>query len=252
MTTRSVSTDWARCSATAVILPLCHLRLQVDPSASSAAPVVDGPGGVVPPRPRAAIGSGRARGIPVSAGDDFWSSFTHDPRDPENAALRASDADREIVHRLLADAYADGRLDGTELDTRTELTTGARILGELPPVVRDLVTSRPPPPPSLWPPSRSLASATPEELRVRAVEAYRSDRREALLGMLVPSIICVVIWLVTSGPHGFPWPAFVVAGTGLRLLRTLVRRPDLVEAHLRRLEKQQARELGPGRGGAPG
>src|SRR4051812_14245994 len=188
----------------------------------------------------------------VNAGDDVWSSFTHDPRNPEYAVLRASDADREVVHRVLAEAYSDGRLDREEFDARTEVTTRARTLGELPPMVWDLVTSRPPSPPSLSWSARPLASATPAELRGRAVEAYRSDRREALLGMLVPSIICVVIWLVTTGPQGFPWPAFVVAGTGLRLLRTLVRRPDLVEAHLRRLEKQQARELGPGRGGAPG
>jgi hypothetical protein len=40
----------------------------------------------------------------------FWESFRLDPRQPGHASMRASDADREIVRAMLADAYADGRL----------------------------------------------------------------------------------------------------------------------------------------------
>lgn len=45
---------------------------------------------------------------------DVWTSFSHDPRLDAHAALSASDGDRAVVNRLLAEAYADGRLDRDE------------------------------------------------------------------------------------------------------------------------------------------
>jgi hypothetical protein len=162
----------------------------------------------------------------------FWAEFAADPRSPTNAALRASDRDRDVVHRRLAEAYADGRLDREELDERTSRVQAARTLGELPGVVADLVAPDPP---------RLPARSGPEELRVRAEQRYASDRREAFLGMLVPSLVCVVIWVVAG--LGFPWPLFVVLGTGIHLLQTLVRRDDLIEAHVRKLEKRERRAL---------
>jgi hypothetical protein len=50
---------------------------------------------------------------------EVWSSFRRDPRRSEHAALRASDADRDVVHQVLAEAYADGRLDRQEFDARS-------------------------------------------------------------------------------------------------------------------------------------
>ena len=50
----------------------------------------------------------------------FWESFRLDPRQPGHASLRASDADREIVRAVLADAYADGRLTREEYDEQAE------------------------------------------------------------------------------------------------------------------------------------
>lgn len=47
---------------------------------------------------------------------DVWGSFAHDPREPAVAPLRASDADREVIHGVLAEAFADGRLDRSEYD----------------------------------------------------------------------------------------------------------------------------------------
>ena len=158
----------------------------------------------------------------------FWAEFAADPRSPTNAALRASDRDRDVVHRRLADAYADGRLDREELDERTSRVQAARTLGELPELVADLVAPDPP---------RVPALSGPEELRVRAERRYASDRREAFLGMLVPSLVCVVIWVVFG--LGFPWPLFVVLGTGVNLLQTLVRRDDIIEGHVRKLEKRE-------------
>ena len=48
-------------------------------------------------------------------------------------------ADRDIVLRALADAYAEGRLDRSEYDERAETVTAAKTLGELPVVLDDLV-----------------------------------------------------------------------------------------------------------------
>ncbi|GAA2153651.1 hypothetical protein GCM10009844_38360 [Nocardioides koreensis] len=170
----------------------------------------------------------------MNGSGDIWSSFTHDPRPPANAVLRASDADRDVVRQVLVEAYADGRLDGDELESRTEAAAAARTLGELPPLVSDLVAR--------VPDAYAAPALVPaDELQRRAVASYESDRREALLGFLGPSILCVVIWLLIGG--GFFWPGFVIAGTGIHLMRTLVRRQDIIEANRRRLEKKQAREL---------
>jgi hypothetical protein len=69
----------------------------------------------------------------MTSAADVWASFSHDPRVSANAVLRATDRDRDVVHQVLAEAYADGRLDRDEFDTRSAQTAAARTLGELPP-----------------------------------------------------------------------------------------------------------------------
>ncbi len=180
----------------------------------------------------------------------LWDEFEVDPRATPNAGLRASDADRDIVHRLLGSAYADGRLTREEFDERSEAVLGARTLGELPSLVADLV------PVSGTPARSTVPVADPAALQARAVAAYRSDLREAAWGFVSASLICWVIWGVTSGGAAFPWPVFVMLGTGLHALRLLVMRADQVEEHRKRLErkdrkaleKQQRRELESGGG----
>ncbi|MFE9425347.1 DUF1707 domain-containing protein [Kitasatospora sp. NPDC006697] len=54
------------------------------------------------------------------------------------AELRASDADRERIAELLRDAYAEGRLTVEEHAERIEAAYGAKTLGELVPLTRDL------------------------------------------------------------------------------------------------------------------
>lgn len=169
-----------------------------------------------------------------------WPGFSHDPRDPAHAALRASDLDREVVQQVLVEAYADGRLDREEFDERSERTSTARTLGELPALMADLVSSRE----LAKPGTTDLALATPDELRARAVEKYAHDRREAVMGFIGPSLICWVIWsAVMFG--GFPWPLFVMLGTGINLIQTLVRRSDIIDGHVRSLERKQAKALKP-------
>ena len=166
---------------------------------------------------------------------NVWSSFRNDPRQPGNAGLRASDADRAVVQQVLTEAYADGRLDREELDARTATVSSARTLGELPPLLADLVA------PSSATPT-GLDRMTPDQLERRAVAKYGSERREAFLGFVGPSLVTIAIWALVNN-NGFFWPMFVMAFTFLNLLRTVVNRTDLIEHNKRTLLKQEEREI---------
>ena len=170
---------------------------------------------------------------------DVWGAFALDPRDPAAAPLRASDADREVIHGVLAEAFATGRLDRGEYDERSTSVLAARTLGELPPIVSDLVPSLPVRTSSGRVP---LVAASTSDIRKRAEENYEEARRNAIFGFVGPTIICWTIWTVTMF-GGFPWPAIVMAATFLNLLRTVTSRKEIVAEEIRRLEKKQAREL---------
>jgi DUF1707 SHOCT-like domain len=165
-----------------------------------------------------------------------WDDFEFDPRSAQYGALRASDADRDVVHRVLGGAYADGRITREEFDERSEAVMGARTLGELPVLIRDLV------PVSGLPVPRSVPALDVASIQARAEVAYRRDVREAAWGFVSASIICWVIWGVTSA-GAFPWPVFVMLGTGLHLLRLLVMRADQVEEQRTRLERKERKAL---------
>jgi len=178
-----------------------------------------------------------------------WQEFSADPRDRANANLRASDADREVVRRVVADAYAEGRLDRDELDERADAAGVARVLGDLPPLIDDLV------PTALVSGSTRAREAIPQ----RAVARWEKQRRDALWSFLSASTICWAIWLVV-GLAGdgtmFPWPLFVMLGTGIHAARVQFNRVDIIAEETRRLEKKernsitfddlQRRFLGPG------
>lgn len=172
--------------------------------------------------------------LPVPASGDPWTRFPLDPRVPANAGLRAADTDRDLVHQLLVTAYAEGRLDRSELDERTDGVARAKTLGELPGFVTDLLpaTSRP-------------LLAPQADLVAQATERWRRARREAAWGFFSASLICWVIWGATM-LGGFPWPIFVMLGTGLNVLRTMTNRSDMVADEVRRLEKKQRKQLPPG------
>ncbi|HEX4223320.1 MAG TPA: DUF1707 domain-containing protein [Pseudonocardiaceae bacterium] len=64
--------------------------------------------------------------------------MTEQPEQPNPLDLRASDADRERVAKILHDAMAEGRLSVAELDERLQTVYKSRTLGELVPVTSDL------------------------------------------------------------------------------------------------------------------
>jgi hypothetical protein len=170
---------------------------------------------------------------------EFWSSFSHDPRDAQHRSMRASDLDRGIVQQALTEAYADGRLDREEFDERTEQATRARTLGELVPIVGDLIAATTP---GVVPTSRT-------DMELLAHRHWERKRREAAFSFLGASLVTSLIWFATAwGPDGFDpyffWPAFVIAFSLLNLVRTAASRQDIVDSEIRRLEKKRAKELG--------
>lgn len=168
--------------------------------------------------------------------DDPFTGLEVDPRDPACAHLRAGDRDRDAVQRALGDAFADGRLTREELDERSELLAAVRTLGELAPLVEDLVPAGP---------ARKAGSASVqaqrEDLRARAVADYRRQRREAVWGALSSVVVCVTIWAVVMFGSFF-WPGFVILGTAMNVGRVLVMRETIIEDRLGELERKQAKK----------
>ncbi len=71
-----------------------------------------------------------------------------EPVRPSGAShLRASDADRERIVKVLGEALADGRLDVTEHSERLNAVYQAKTIGELEPITYDLAEAPPQPHP---------------------------------------------------------------------------------------------------------
>ncbi len=157
--------------------------------------------------------------------------------------MRASDQDRNVAIEVLADAYADGRLDREEYDERMSQVATTKTLGDLTGHLAGLVAPQVP-----VTKNADLALASSATLQQRAEEEYRSAFRGALTGFLIPSIITWVIWIAT-GFHGgsfnpvFPWPIFVSLGTGINVVRMITQKDDLIKEERRKLERKQQKAL---------
>lgn len=162
-------------------------------------------------------------------GGTIWDRFSIDPRPAENARLRASDRDRDVVNDLLGTAYAEGRLTPEELDERSDRAAQSRTLGELPPIIDDLVAMTP-------------AMTPPAGLRAEAEHRYRQQRHNALWGFLTPTLICWAIWAATMF-GGFPWPVFVTIASGAKYVQLLTTKKDSIASIERDLEKKERKRL---------
>lgn len=166
----------------------------------------------------------------------FWTRFRLDPRRADNARMRASDADREVVRTVLTDAFADGRLTREEHDERVATLLEARTLGELPGLVDDLVAVSPVP--------AETGENLPETLSFheQGVAAYRKELQEALATFVMVNLITWGIWLFTTGPDGYPWPIYPMFFLVVHLLSTGIRREAIVAREVHRLEKKAAKK----------
>ena len=164
------------------------------------------------------------------SGASIWERFTLDPRHPHNAHLRASDRDRDVVHEVLGEAYADGRLTSEEHDQRSTDVARTRTLGELPRFLVDLVAHTP----------ARLSSS--QDLHAQAVRRYRMQRQQALFSFLVPTLICWAVYLSFQHGETPPWPLIVTIATSIRLLKLVTTRADTIaslEEGLRRREERR-------------
>jgi type III secretory pathway component EscV len=168
--------------------------------------------------------------------EEFWERFRLDPRQPANAAMRASDADRELVRAQLAEAYADGRITREEYDERLTATLGAVTLGDLPPIVADLVPSQ-----SAATPAAVAVPSGPGDIARRAQDAWRRKVRDDVGSLVFISVLLWSIWFFAG--HGFPWPVFPMVAVGVNALNTLLSRGEIVAKEAARLERKQRKQL---------
>jgi len=165
----------------------------------------------------------------------LWRRFEHDPRDPAYSGMRASDRDRAVVQDALAEAYAEGRLDREELDERTAAVDGAKTYADLVPPLQDLAIDA----------DASAVTVAPRSELERKAQAYYGEKRgEAIMGFLIPNLICWAIWLMT-GADTFVWPIFVLIPTGGNLVRVLSSKQSIVDGRIEKLERRQAKALEP-------
>ncbi len=163
----------------------------------------------------------------------FWRRFEHDPRNPAYATMRASDRDRAVVHDLLGEAYAEGRLDRDEFDERVAQVSAAKTYADLVPPVSDLTADAVP---------DRVTSAPGPDVRRRAELYYGEKLRDAFFGLLIPNLICWTIWFLT-GHDAFLWPLFVAIPTGANFLRVATSRRQIIESRIDKLERRQAKAL---------
>lgn len=147
------------------------------------------------------------------AGAGVWDAFSADPRDPAVAGVRASDADRDHAVDVVRDAFVDGRLTRDEFDVRRDEVLQARTLGDVLPLMRDLVPTTESPTAGL---ERRPTGAS--ALARDAQKQYERDLRDARNGWVFVTTLCVAIWGVSSiaagGPYFF-WPVFPFLGVGI-------------------------------------
>lgn len=133
---------------------------------------------------------------------EAWARFSADPR--AAGYTRASDADRSTAVQVLNEAYAEGRLDEAERAERVDRALATKQLGELVPLLVDVVPER-----ATSRPSAPAAAVTPARPRIgsKAISAW--------LGL---ALLFNVIWLLTWLPSGHPyyyWPMWPMLGTAI-------------------------------------
>ena len=164
--------------------------------------------------------------VPESGGQG-WAGFSADPRNPQYQQLRASDADRNTAAAMLGNAYAEGRLDNDEYQQRLDQAMSSKSLGELVPVLADIVPA----------PQQPASAVQPGPQRGRP--GFLTQFPRWWLGM---AVMLNVIWLmtvVTSGHLIYYWPMWPMVGTAIPMIMGFmgagrVNRQDRAERHDRR------------------
>jgi hypothetical protein len=142
--------------------------------------------------------------------------------------LRAGDEDRDHTITLIREAFAEGRLDAGEFETRMTSAQSARTYGELAALVSDLPV-QPPSAPVVVPASAGVASptATSDEIDLDDEDTNIRKGWAAWAGVsLLVNVIWVGSWL-SEGEPGYYWPIWVMGPWGAAMvIGTLNRRAE--------------------------
>jgi len=104
------------------------------------------------------------------------------------AGTRASDADRDLCVNDIESACADGRIDNTEREARTQAALQAKTLDELAQLTSDLR------PPGIEPRISALSATT----------VPKGLLKKVLLVAMIPAAIAIIVWVATSAGNDSP------------------------------------------------
>jgi len=155
--------------------------------------------------------------VPPNSGGQGWNAFSADPRDPLYQQLRASDADRSQASTMLAGAYAEGRLDSDEYEQRLDQVRSSKSLGELVPVLADVIVA-----PGGQPSQGSGGIKFAPSGEVRGQPGMIGMFPRWWIGL---AILFNVIWLLTCLTAGrliYYWPMWPMLGTAIPMIMGLV------------------------------
>ncbi len=159
------------------------------------------------------------------AGDDVWTRFSADPRHESSSTVRAADADRDVAHEVLGEAFAVGQLNLDEFDERTTAVIESRTLGQLLEIVHDVVPSS-----AITAVMRSATTDVHDE----AVTRYRRDLRRAGRAWVLVTTATVAVWglssLISTDLLPF-WPILPMLGIGIGWLSVRLTADSRVEDH---------------------
>ncbi len=148
--------------------------------------------------------------VPESGGGQSWSGFSADPRNPQYQQLRASDADRTKASGMLADAYAEGRLDNDEYNQRLDQVMSSKSLGELVPVLSDIT------------PEAAGQQSAPQAYAPSsdggAKPGWLSHFPRWWISMAVMLNLIWLMTVLTSGHMIYYWPMWPMVGTAIPMI----------------------------------
>lgn len=163
-----------------------------------------------------------------------WSRFSGDPR--VRPTLRASDADRDLVREVLSTAYTEGRLTHDEHTDRLELVNQARTVGDLVPLVDDVVATRS---------TAAAAAIKPQPAAEPTPSGWRVVRGVTGGAWLTVAIITNVVWILTAISQGhlyYYWPVWPMFGMAIPVLIGVIGgNVHRNEAQRRALERDERR-----------
>lgn len=151
--------------------------------------------------------------------------------DDRGVRVRVSDAERQTIVDLLREQTTAGRLTLAEFEERLDEVYRARTAADLSLVLRELPVEPDPPTPA------PDTAASEVELRRR----YRQRVRNDLAGFAVPNFVCNFIWFM--GGADYWWPGWVLMGTGVGIVATLVKGFDPDKERLALEAERRARAI---------